>query len=139
AVSPDDQATSFAAAPSDIDNWAASRAQQESAQQTAQYVPPTVTGYQDMDGYGQWSSEPDYGAVWYPTVVESDWAPYRYGHWAYVSPWGWTWVDDAPWGFAPFHYGRWAYVHDRWGWVPGDFHHYRPVYAPALVTFIGGN
>ena len=24
------------------------------------------------------------------------------------APWGWTWVDDAPWGFAPFHYGRWV-------------------------------
>ena len=38
------------------------------------------------------------------------WAPYRYGHWTWVSPWGWTWVDDAPWGFAPFHYGRWVVV-----------------------------
>jgi hypothetical protein len=25
-----------------------------------------------------------------------------------MSPWGWTWVDNAPWGFAPFHYGRWV-------------------------------
>ena len=41
------------------------------------------------------------------------WAPYHYGHWAWVDPWGWTWVDDAPWGFAPFHYGRWAYHRPR--------------------------
>jgi hypothetical protein len=68
----------------------------------------------------------------------SDWAPYRYGRWEYVSPWGWTWVDDAPWGFAPFHYGRWAQIGPRWAWVPGRIGP-RPVYAPALVAFVGGN
>jgi hypothetical protein len=70
--------------------------------------------------------------------VPVDWAPYRYGHWAFVAPWGWTWIDDQPWGFAPFHYGRWVRVHDRWGWCPGEFAR-RPVYAPALVAFIGGD
>ena len=43
-----------------------------------------------------------------PTTVAAGWAPYHYGHWAWIAPWGWTWVDDAPWGFAPYHYGRWA-------------------------------
>jgi hypothetical protein len=65
------------------------------------------------------------------------WAPYHYGHWVWVGPWGWTWVDDAPWGFAPFHYGRWAYVRGYWGWVPGPVV-VRPVYAPAVVGFVGG-
>jgi hypothetical protein len=76
--------------------------------------------------------------VWTPTNVAVGWAPYRYGHWAWVSPWGWTWIDDAPWGFAPFHYGRWAYAGNRWVWVPGAVAA-RPVYAPALVVFIGGD
>ena len=35
-------------------------------------------------------------------------------------PWGLTWVDQAPWGYAPFHYGRWAYISGRWGWCPGS-------------------
>jgi len=39
---------------------------------------------------------------------EPDWAPYRYGRWEYIAPWGYTWVDEEPWGFAPFHYGRWV-------------------------------
>src|SRR5207249_1716473 len=65
------------------------------------------------------------------------WAPYHYGHWAWVEPWGWTWIDDAPWGFAPFHYGRWAFFRERWCWVPGP-RTVRPVYAPALVAFVGG-
>jgi len=46
-------------------------------------------------------------------------------------------VDDAPWGFAPFHYGRWANVSGAWFWVPGAMVA-RPVYAPALVAFVGG-
>jgi hypothetical protein len=54
-----------------------------------------------------------------------------------VDPWGWSWVDDAPWGFAPFHYGRWASFDGRWGWVPGPVA-VAPVYAPALVAWFGG-
>jgi hypothetical protein len=47
-------------------------------------------------------------------------------------------VDDAPWGFAPSHYGRWVNVSNRWGWIPGP-RNVRPVYAPALVAFVGGS
>jgi len=96
-----------------------------------------VIGYEDLDDNGDWRETPDYGAVWVPRRVAAGWAPYRYGHWAWVEPWGWTWIDDAPWGFAPFHYGRWVYVGDGWAWVPGRIVA-RPVYAPALVVFVGG-
>ena len=48
-----------------------------------------MTGYQDLDANGQWSTLPDYGPVWIPTAVASDWAPYQFGHWAYIEPWGW--------------------------------------------------
>jgi len=78
-----------------------------------------------------------YGPCWRPRAVVVGWAPYRYGHWAYVGPWGWTWVEDEPWGFAPFHYGRWAFVSNGWFWVPGPVV-VRPVWAPALVGFVGG-
>ena len=86
---------------------------------------------------GAGAIDPDYGPVWAPTVVVEGWAPYSSGCWAWVDPWGWTWIDDAPWGFAPFHYGRWAFRHNAWGWVPGA-HIGHAVYAPALVTFVGG-
>lgn len=46
-------------------------------------------------------------------------------------------MDDEPWGFAPFHYGRWAWYRSVWLWVPGPIH-VRPVYAPALVAWVGG-
>lgn len=96
-----------------------------------------MTGAEALDDVGEWSETPEYGPVWYPPVV--NYVPYRQGRWAYVAPWGWTWVDDAPWGFAPTHYGRWAEFGGRWGWVPGrDWQpDRRPAYAPALVGFFG--
>lgn len=102
------------------------------------YIPPTVTGYADLDQYGRWQEIPEYGHVWFPTAVSVGWAPYREGRWVWIEPWGWTWVDNEPWGFAPFHYGRWARYHDHWCWVPGRYV-VHPVYAPALVAFVGGS
>jgi hypothetical protein len=121
----------------DFDNWAFQRDHREDGAESANYVSPEMTGYEDLDDYGRWQYVAGYGTVWVPSSVASDWAPYRDGHWAYISPWGWTWVDDEPWGFAPFHYGRWAYAESRWCWVPGPVA-VRPVYAPALVAFVGG-
>ena len=103
-------------------------------------IPPQVAampGGAALTGYGNWAEAPDYGQVWYPTVSPG-WVPYRQGHWAYVAPWGWTWIDDAPWGFAPSHYGRWVELGGRWAWTPGARSITEPpVYAPALVTFLG--
>ena len=101
------------------------------------YVSSYMTGYEDLDTYGEWRQEPDYGPLWFPSRVAATWAPYRYGHWGYVRPWGWTWIDDAPWGYAPFHYGRWVYVRNRWAWHPGE-RDVRPVWAPALVAWSAG-
>jgi hypothetical protein len=125
--------------PDDFDAWSEERARRDArlaASRTAQYVSPDVTGYEDLEDHGTWSSEADYGYVWTPRNVAVDWAPYRYGRWVWVSPWGWTWLDDARWGYAPFHYGRWVHLRHRWCWVPGPRHH-RAVYAPALVAWIG--
>jgi len=123
--------------PDGLDNWAFQRDHREDRAESANYVSPEMTGYEDLDDYGHWQYVGGYGTVWVPAGVASDWAPYRNGHWAYIDPWGWTWVEDEPWGFAPFHYGRWAYAGNRWCWVPGPVA-VRPVYAPALVAFVGG-
>lgn len=101
------------------------------------YVNADTIGAADLGAYGDWSSDSDYGPVWYPRGVAADWAPYTYGHWVSVAPWGWTWVEYEPWGFAPFHYGRWNRFGNRWGWIPGP-PVVRPVYSPALVAFVGG-
>ena len=130
---------SFAALPpqDEFDRWSFDRNRREDAAVAARYVSPEVIGYSDLDDYGTWRNVENYGNVWVPTSVAADWAPYHVGRWGWVEPWGWTWIDDAPWGFAPFHYGRWAYVSSRWCWVPGPIA-VRPVYAPALVAFVGG-
>ena len=123
----------------EFDSWTLDRErrdQQAASSRTAQYVAPEVTGYEDLDDHGDWSSDAEYGYVWTPRNVAVDWAPYRYGRWVWVSPWGYTWIDDARWGYAPFHYGRWAHVRNRWCWVPGP-RHMRAVYAPALVGWVG--
>lgn len=121
----------------DLDQWSADRDRHILHSVSARYVSTDIPGYDDLDDYGTWASTPQYGPVWYPTNVPYGWAPYTFGHWANVAPWGWTWVDNAPWGFAPFHYGRWADVDGRWGWVPGP-RRVAPVYSPALVAFVGG-
>jgi hypothetical protein len=120
----------------DFDTWVSARDNLEKSSLARRNVSPSMTGYQDLDAYGDWDSADDYGTVWYPRVVAAGWAPYRDGRWAWVEPWGWTWIDAAPWGFAPFHYGRWILIDGRWAWAPGAYTA-RPVYAPALVGWYG--
>jgi hypothetical protein len=120
----------------DFEAWCLTRDRTAENAQSARYVSRDMIGYEDLDANGSWQVVGAYGPVWYPRV-RAEWVPYRYGRWVWVDPWGWTWVDDAPWGFAPFHYGRWVFVSSRWAWVPGTIVA-RPVYAPALVAFVGG-
>lgn len=125
----------LAAAPDDrFDRWAAERNRREDQSPAARQF-PAVVGAAQLDMHGKWAKDRALGLVWYPNVA-ADWAPYRFGHWDWIKPWGWTWVDRAAWGFAPFHYGRWALIGSRWAWVPGRLDQ-RPVYAPALVAFLG--
>ena len=110
------------------------------------HISPAMTGIEALDGSGHWEAvageDSVWGPIWFADAVPDDWAPYRYGRWRWIQPWGWTWIDDAAWGFAPSHYGRWARFPrtgsetERWGWIPGkpvdD-----PAYAPAVVAFLG--
>lgn len=121
---------------SELEAWANKRESRDfESSPSSRYVSREVIGYEDLDDYGVWETDSFYGPVWYPGRISAGWAPYRFGQWSYIGPWGWTWIDQAPWGFAPFHYGRWAHVRSRWCWVPGP-RHVRPVYAPALVGWV---
>lgn len=130
----------------EFDQWSATRDQREDRSRSIRYVSPEMTGYEDLDNDGTWVTDSNYGPVWVPTSVSSDWAPYRNGHWAWVSPWGWTWVDNEQFGFVTSHYGRWAHLNNRgegggWAWIPprrerdNRNRYVTPVYSPALVTF----
>jgi hypothetical protein len=123
--------------PDQFDSWASGRDRRYDGSRSAQYLSRDVVGYEDLDDNGDWRDDASYGHVWFPSRVEAGWAPYHNGHWDWIAPWGYTWVDDSAWGYAPFHYGRWVTVGGRWGWVAGPVE-VRAVYAPALVVFIGG-
>ena len=90
------------------------------------HVSAAVTGHEMLDEHGAWESIAGLGAVWFPKDLPRDWVPYRYGRWRWIGLWGWTWIDDMPWGFATSHFGRWANIGGsdaeagRWGWVPGE-------------------
>jgi hypothetical protein len=119
-----------------FDELCDTRDQREDASASAEYVAADTIGYYDLDEFGAWRVDAKWGAVWSPRGLAAGWAPYRSGHWTWVELWGWTWIDDAPWGFAPFHYVRWIFLDGGWSWIPGPRRN-RPIYAPALVVFVG--
>jgi hypothetical protein len=110
------------------------------------YYDDDIYGAEDLNTYGQWVHTRKYGYVWKPyataTASYSDWAPYRYGQWRWLPPFGWTWVNDEPWGWATYHHGRWLYDSGFWYWAPyGYYRHTRSWWQPALVVIniYGGN
>jgi hypothetical protein len=137
AVLQDDDVRTGQATTDAFDDWSLGRDRYGERSTAARYVTTEMTGYEDLDRYGSWRTDSEYGPLWLPSV-SSSWVPYRDGRWTWLDPWGWTWVDNAPWGYAPFHYGRWVHVNKRWAWAPGR-HDRHPVWAPALVGWIGGS
>ena len=91
------------AASTSFDQWALASDERYRNVQSARYVSTNMTGYEELDFHGDWIPDATYGNVWVPRAVPAGWAPYRSGQWRWVRPWGWTWVDQAPWGYAPFH------------------------------------
>jgi hypothetical protein len=72
-------------APDEFDSWSLERDRRDervASSRTAEYVSPDVTGYEDLEDNGSWSSEAEYGYVWTPRVVVG-WAPYQYGRWVW--------------------------------------------------------
>lgn len=121
-----------------FDVWSDERDRAAEVVVASRFVSTGMTGYEELDRNGSWSDSVEYGALWTPRNVAVDWAPYRDGRWVWLAPWGWTWVDNAPWAYAPSHYGRWVVVNRRWCWAPGRPAG-RPVWAPALVGWVGGD
>ena len=121
-----------------FDAWNAERDSRNEQALSPRYVSSDMTGYEVLESYGGWRTTTTYGPIWSPTFIPVGWAPYRDGRWTWIAPWGWTWVDNAPWGYAPSHYGRWVFYEQRWCWTPGVYSS-RPVWAPALVGWVDGS
>jgi len=130
---------SDAPARDDFDRWNSDRDHIILNAQSSRHTNRYYVGSQDLDAYGRWKNVPDYGDVWVPDEP-ADWTPYRDGNWVYEPYYGWTWVGYEPWGWAPYHYGRWMWYGGGWGWWPGPVWgggFYRPLWAPAYVSFFG--
>jgi len=129
--------TTAAAQLSAWDRWNYQRSDYLVQPASAKYVGAAMYGAEALDQSGSWRSAETYGSVWVPTGVPAGWVPYSTGRWVWDPRFGWTWLDEAPWGWAPYHHGRWVFVGGVWAWAPGPVL-VRPVYAPALVVFLGG-
>lgn len=122
----------------DFDKWNADRDRTIHEANSWKHTDQYYTGSEDLDNNGVWTEVPDYGQVWVPNEP-ADWAPYRDGNWVWEPSWGWTWVGGESWGWAPYHYGRWFSYNNGWAWWPGPVNggFYRPIWAPAYVSFFG--
>jgi FecR protein len=126
----------LAAIPQDEwDRWNVDRDRVMERTSSYRYVSPDVVGAEELDPYGTWNNDPQYGNVWVPNV-DPGWAPYRVGRWVDEPYYGWTWVSGDPWGWAPYHYGNWYQSSFGWAWYPGPLggRHY---WRPAMVGFFG--
>jgi hypothetical protein len=129
-------ATIEAASADEFAEWCGARAVNDSMLAAPYFITRDMTGYAVLDAAGSWRATDKYGEVWTPTAPPADWMPFRNGHWRWLSLWGWSWVDDQPWGFATSHYGRWLFADGKWSWVPGIMTPH-PVAAPAVVAYLG--
>ena len=121
----------------DWDQWNTDRDRMINSSVSRSRTNDYYTGSQDLDANGNWQNVPDYGQAWFPNVAPG-WVPYSAGNWVWQPYYGWTWVSYEPWGWAPYHYGRWFMYNGAWGWWPGPaYPYYRPIWAPAYVSFFG--
>jgi len=120
----------------DWDRWSETRDRALHSNNSAQYVPPGVSGTEELDAAGTWVYAAPYGYVWRPAGVAVGWAPYRNGRWVWVNWYGWTWVSADSWGWAPYHYGRWFVDAGGWAWYPGALG-VNAYWSPAQVGFFG--
>ncbi|HET9178577.1 MAG TPA: DUF6600 domain-containing protein [Terriglobia bacterium] len=121
----------------DWDNWNRDRNGVINSAQNYSHVNRYYTGAQDLDANGRWTYVPGYDWCWTP-YVNAGWVPYSNGRWVWEPYYGWTWVSYDPWGWAPYHYGRWFFYGSSWCWWPGYVTpFYRPLWAPAYVSFFG--
>jgi hypothetical protein len=122
--------------PDDWQNWNTERDRRFASRgDSYRYLPEELRVYSsDLDDSGRWVQVPEYGYVWTPRSVSTDWAPYRTGRWMWRGG-DYVWVGSEPWGWTPYHYGRWAHAaRIGWFWIPPP---QREVYwGPGYVGWV---
>jgi hypothetical protein len=80
------------------DRWNADRmAGLSDEPRSARYVSHEVAGVDDLDRYGDWHDTPSYGSVC-AARRGGGLVALQHGSLGVDGYYGWTWVDDAPWG-----------------------------------------
>ncbi len=89
-----------------------------SAYNSNPYLSPQLAGYSNLSNYGTWQNVPGYGEAWAPSnQSQNNFAPYQNGQWVWEPGSGYTWVDNAPYGYAVTHYGSWFNNQNYGGWL----------------------
>jgi hypothetical protein len=119
----------------DFSAWNDTRDAVFARRSTSNYLPADYADYEtELDSYGSWVDESDYGNVWVPRGVDASWRPYSNGRWVWYPIIGWTWVSNDPWGWSTYHYGRWGWgANLGWYWIPRN--HWS--WGPAWVDWWG--
>ncbi|MGD0782956.1 MAG: FecR family protein, partial [Candidatus Aminicenantales bacterium] len=112
----------------DFGGWSEARDASYAPPAGRTYLPREYSDYEnELNENGRWVNEEEYGDVWVPRGVSSDWRPYSSGRWVWYPIIGWTWVSSDSWGWCTYHYGRWGWgsglgwywiPRDHWGWGP---------------------
>ncbi len=136
----------------DFDQWSADRddliSKSLADAHYGKYYDSNIYGADELNDNGSWQYDNSYGYLWrpYDRAISgyNDWSPYRYGHWRWLPYYGWTWVNDEPWGWSTYHYGRWIFLNGHWFWTPYSYSSYYgggySWWRPAIVYmgYIGG-
>lgn len=131
---PSRPASFFASADDSFDRWNGTRNSQIRKQFARRYLSGELEDFEyELNEYGDWMYMPEFGYVWAPRGMASDWRPYYYGRWMWLPLAGWCWIPYEPWGWSTFHYGRWHWAFGiGWYWIPMN------VWGPAWVNWWWG-
>lgn len=124
----------YAVAEDSFDRWSEHRDSQIRKLLARRHLPEELEDFEyELDLYGHWAYMSPYGYVWVPGGIDPYWRPYTHGRWIWLPRCGWTWLPYEPWGWATFHFGRWHWsVGLGWHWIP------RAVWGPAWVSWYWG-
>jgi len=125
-------ASFFAAGIEDgFDTFNLTRATALNQQMARRYLPDDLSDFEgELAENGDWMNSPEFGWVWVPRGMASDWRPYSWGRWMWIPMAGWTWIPNEPWGWGPYHYGRWHWAASwGWYWIPMN------MWGPAWVDW----
>jgi hypothetical protein len=79
-------------------------------------------GFADLNYYGNFHYFPGHGWLWRPYSVGLGWDPFFDGAWVWYPHVGYVFVSTHPWGWTPYRFGHWVYLSGYgWLWQPGGF------------------